>query len=209
MQYYQSTSSTELIGGNWSTDEPEWDVAKYIWTKLVITYDDESTEETEPICVSGRSGNDAVVGSLSNDNHTLTCDVLGNPITLAGATTTMSVFEGLTDTSDTWNFAISKNNCDGTLTNNNRTFTLTTMSSDNAYVEFTASKSGFSSIIKRFTISKSKAGAVGEDATAYWLIADTTIIRKILMIVYPLLLLHLLVEARQEMKILLIIQVDL
>lgn len=178
MQYYQSTSSTELIGGNWSTDEPEWDAAKYIWTKLVITYDDESTEETEPICVSGRSGNDAVVGSLSNDNHTLTCDVLGNPITLAGATTTMSVFEGLTDASDTWNFAISKNNCDGTLTNNNRTFTLTTMSSDNAYVEFTATKSGFSSIIKRFTISKSKAGAVGEDATAYWLITDTTIIRK-------------------------------
>lgn len=53
--YYESTSGTELIGGIWSTMSPMWTADKYVWRRDLISYDDDSTMWTEPICVSGTS----------------------------------------------------------------------------------------------------------------------------------------------------------
>ena len=59
-KYYLSTSTTELIGGNWldtlpSTDEQE---GKYLWYKMVTIYSDPNKEpkETDPICIAAQSG---------------------------------------------------------------------------------------------------------------------------------------------------------
>ena len=38
-QYYQSTSKTELKGGEWLDSEPTWVKNKYIWTRNKITWD--------------------------------------------------------------------------------------------------------------------------------------------------------------------------
>lgn len=62
-QYYLSTSQTSLTGGSWSATPPTWEKGKYIWTRSVITYTDNSTTTTDPISVTGGkgpSGNDGV-----------------------------------------------------------------------------------------------------------------------------------------------------
>lgn len=54
--YYQSTSATELTGGDWQATAPTWTAGKYIWQKNIITYQDGSTKETTPVCVQGEQG---------------------------------------------------------------------------------------------------------------------------------------------------------
>mgnify|MGYP000286813781 FL=1 len=56
-QYYKSTSATALSGGAWSTTYPGWENGKYIWTRSVITYTDNNTATTAPVCVTGTKGN--------------------------------------------------------------------------------------------------------------------------------------------------------
>lgn len=60
--YYSSTSATELAGGEWSETYPGWESGKYIWTKSIIIYTDNTTKETTPICVSGADGKDGANG---------------------------------------------------------------------------------------------------------------------------------------------------
>ena len=55
-QYYLSTSQTSLTGGSWNTTPPTWEKGKYIWTRSVITYTDDSTTTTDPISVTGGAG---------------------------------------------------------------------------------------------------------------------------------------------------------
>ncbi|MCS2300934.1 hypothetical protein [Bacteroides ovatus] len=62
-QYYLSTSQTSLTGGSWNTTPPTWQDGKYIWTRVVITYTNNTYTETDPVCVTGGkgpSGNDGV-----------------------------------------------------------------------------------------------------------------------------------------------------
>ena len=62
-QYYQSTSSTTQTGGSWSTTVPTWVNGRYIWTRSIITYTDNSTKTTDPICVTGAKGATGASGS--------------------------------------------------------------------------------------------------------------------------------------------------
>lgn len=56
-QYYQSTSSTSLAGGSWVNDKaPAWKSGYYVWTRSVITYTDNTSKTTDPVCVSGSKG---------------------------------------------------------------------------------------------------------------------------------------------------------
>lgn len=54
--YYLSTSSTELIGGSWSTERPTWVDGKYIWSKQKTTLSNGSSSETDPVCITGGTG---------------------------------------------------------------------------------------------------------------------------------------------------------
>lgn len=62
VQYYQSTSATELIGGSWSTDRPTWVDGKYIWSKQVTILSNGDSSETEPVCITGGTGNTGSTG---------------------------------------------------------------------------------------------------------------------------------------------------
>ena len=61
-QYYKSTSATSLSGGSWSTTYPGWEDGKYIWTRSVITYTNNSTTTTDPVCVTGQKGDTGATG---------------------------------------------------------------------------------------------------------------------------------------------------
>lgn len=58
-QYYLSTSNTDTVGGDWVDIAPPWQLGTYMWTRSVITYDDDSTYATEGLCVSSW---DSVIG---------------------------------------------------------------------------------------------------------------------------------------------------
>lgn len=85
--YYSSTSSSELSGGEWSTDRPVWENGKYIWSKTITTYSDGSTSETKPICVTGFQGMTGEDGSsqylcikYSNDGRTFSGNIVSADI---------------------------------------------------------------------------------------------------------------------------------
>lgn len=61
-QYYKSTSATAMSGGSWSTTYPGWENSKYIWTRSVITYTDNTTSTTAAVCVTGARGDKGATG---------------------------------------------------------------------------------------------------------------------------------------------------
>jgi hypothetical protein len=61
--YYMSTSATSLSGGSWQTTSPEWVNGKYMWSKTKVTYTDETTKETAPVCITGAKGNTGATGN--------------------------------------------------------------------------------------------------------------------------------------------------
>lgn len=48
-QYYLSTSETSLTGGSWSTTAPTWQDGYYLWTRLITTYSDNTSSDSDPV----------------------------------------------------------------------------------------------------------------------------------------------------------------
>ena len=48
-QYYLSTSATSQTDGSWNTTMPTWSAGHYIWTRLYITWSDNTTSYTTPV----------------------------------------------------------------------------------------------------------------------------------------------------------------
>ena len=67
VMYYQSTSSTSLAGGSWLTAAPAWVNGRFFWEKTVVTYSDGSTEESNPVCITGQQGQTGAAGSPGAD----------------------------------------------------------------------------------------------------------------------------------------------
>ncbi|MES9681803.1 hypothetical protein ABWK22_02560 [Gottfriedia acidiceleris] len=123
---------------------------------------------------NGATGQSAVTAVLSNETHTVPTDEAGNNPSLGGALTTMSVFVGSTDDSANW--TVAKSNETGmTGTLSGKTYTVTGITANNAYVDLTASKSGQPSITKRFVVVKNKQGI---SSVNYAMNVDAKIIQK-------------------------------
>lgn len=65
-QYYKSTSATTMSGGSWSTTYPGWENGKYIWTRSVITYTDNTSSTTTAACVTGTKGDKGDKGATGH-----------------------------------------------------------------------------------------------------------------------------------------------
>ena len=63
VQYYKSTSASSLTGGSWSSTNPGWESGKYIWSKTIVTYTDDSTYESIPVCITGAKGQTGGTGA--------------------------------------------------------------------------------------------------------------------------------------------------
>lgn len=63
-EYYLSTSSNSLVGGSWSTTPPTWQNGKYLWSKTKVTYTDDSTWESDPVCITGSQGQTGLPGAM-------------------------------------------------------------------------------------------------------------------------------------------------
>ena len=69
-QYYKSASATSLSGGSWSATYPGWENGKYIWTRSIITYTDNSTTTTTAVCVTGQKGDTGATGAKGDKGDT-------------------------------------------------------------------------------------------------------------------------------------------
>lgn len=73
-EFYQSTSPTSLVGGSWSTEQPEWTEGTYIWRRTAITYGDGSSEYTPSqngVCITGNTGASGEDGADGKDGQML------------------------------------------------------------------------------------------------------------------------------------------
>ena len=70
-QYYQSTSATALSGGSWQNSPPSWIDGRYIWTRSVITYTDNTTTTTDPVNSTGQRGQKGEDGNDGNDGRSI------------------------------------------------------------------------------------------------------------------------------------------
>lgn len=64
-QYYLSTSQQTLINGEWLDSAPVWTSGKFIWTRTVFSYNNNTETTTDPICVTGKDGADGLNGGVS------------------------------------------------------------------------------------------------------------------------------------------------
>jgi len=107
-------------------------------------------------------GSDAVTAILSNEAHTIPADAAGGSLNLTGASTTMSVLIGATDDSTNWTYATSASSGVTISGTNTRNVAITALTVDVGTVTITASKSGYASIAKIFTVTKSRQGITGD-----------------------------------------------
>lgn len=67
VEYYKSTSATELIGGSWNATAPAWENGTYIWSRTKTTSANGSSSCSEPVCITGNTGAAGKDGSNGKD----------------------------------------------------------------------------------------------------------------------------------------------
>jgi hypothetical protein len=165
-EYYLASSASSGVTtatAGWVTTVPTITTTnKYLWNYEKITYTDSSTTNTSPVIIgvygdTGGPGSDSITGVLSNESSLIPTDSIGNNGNYTGATTTMSIFKGTVDDSTNW--AVSAAASSGVVGSlSGKTYTVVGMTVDSGYIDLTATRSGYSSITKRYNISKSKKG---------------------------------------------------
>lgn len=157
-----TTSTNYIVGDIVLKDGYGWScVASHTSSATITppTYPTTSNAYWAIYAVKGDNGSNAIIGVLSNEAHTIPTDSNGDNGNYNGASTTLTIYNGTADDSNNWLVTVSTSNVTGTLAG--KTYTVTSMAADTGYVDLTASRLGFSTIVKRFTLTKSKAGVAG------------------------------------------------
>ena len=69
-QFYLSSSPTALSGGTWSATPPTWQNGKYIWRRMLVTYQNGSTAylpSANGVCITGNTGAQGPQGTPGAD----------------------------------------------------------------------------------------------------------------------------------------------
>jgi len=103
--------------------------------------------------------NDSPIAMLSQDRCSLPADASGNVTTFSGAVSTLSVLISGIDDSANWTVTVAVSGLSGSLSG--KTYTVTSMTSDSGYVDFTAKRPGYADLIKRFHVAKVRQGTQG------------------------------------------------
>lgn len=121
---------------------------------------------------NGSNGADAIVSDLTNDSHTLPATAAGVVTSYDGAATAMVVYRGTTVDTSNWSFSRADGpNVTSTIAGNVVTITSLDAAADSGYVDITATRSGFPTQTKRFTLAKSRSSAGAAGVLAGWFVA--------------------------------------
>lgn len=63
VEYYKSTSPTQLAGGKWQTATPTWAEGSYIWSRTKSTTKGGTVAYSTPVCITGSTGASGANGS--------------------------------------------------------------------------------------------------------------------------------------------------
>jgi len=117
----------------------------------------------------GGNGAAGITALLTNETVALPASSAGAVSSLTTAVCTMKVYRGTVDDTDNWSFSFSpaSNAANVAYTTDKSTVTVTGMGAgvDAAFIDIKASRDGAAPIRKRFSLTKSKAGAKGEEGT--------------------------------------------
>lgn len=123
----------------------------------------------------GAAGASTYTCILSNDVQSVPCASNGTlySSSLNGCDTVITILKGGNADTSNWNItATPSSGITGTFDNKTFKYTVTGITVDSGYVEFTATRSGYATITKRFTINKDRSGAAGKDAVIYQINPD-------------------------------------
>ena len=114
----------------------------------------------------GNDGSDSVILVLSNESQTVAADSEGNPESLIGASSNITVYQGITVQTGNWSISKSDFQVISSLDLSNPALPVISIvdfpeTYDAGYVDITATRSGFPTQTKRFSLSKSKEGQAG------------------------------------------------
>ena len=69
--YAQGSSSSTAPEDSWSADAPDWQEGMFMWQKTVTTYANGTTEESDPTCLTGASGEAATTLRIDSSRGTV------------------------------------------------------------------------------------------------------------------------------------------
>lgn len=125
-----------------------------------VTYQDDTS------IVKLHAGASAITALLTNETVTLPANSDGTVISLVGAETLMKIYVGAVEQTDSWTYTKVDSSGLTTILAGNK-IAIATLTTDSAYCDITATRTGFPVVVKRFSVSKSKSGIDGSGATAF------------------------------------------
>jgi hypothetical protein len=117
---------------------------------------------------------------LSNENHYVPCDANGNVTTFNGAETIVTIYEGGTNVTSAWTITPhAGNGLTGSFNSTTLTYTPTALTTDTSYCDFQCVRTSDNvTITRRYNITKTRAGADGDNAVVYTLNVDAPVLNQ-------------------------------
>ena len=164
-----SGNARYITGEEWNKD----------WNRLIVSVSlagfTDSTTIAKVQDGSGKDGQNAIVGLLTNEAITLSADENGNIPDFSTATGEFQIYDGLTKVTEGVSFAISGQvGASGTI-NQNGVYNVTAMTADTATIEFKATYKG-TEIVKKLSMAKSRKGQPGKNANLLYLSVSNNVI---------------------------------
>jgi len=126
--------------------------------------------------LQGGRGIDPVIATLTSNSHVIPTNADGSAGTYAGASTTIAVYEGNNDVTGLWDCAVTKTNVACQELPTSKTQTVTDLWDYGGYIDFVMTRQGYSSVSRRFTISRAPKGSDGVPTTSHWIRRSTSVI---------------------------------
>lgn len=164
-----SGNARYITGEEWNKD----------WNRLIVSVSlagfTDSTTIAKVQDGSGKDGQNAIVGLLTNEAITLSADENGNIPDFSTATGEFQIYDGLAKVTEGVSFAISGQvGASGTI-NQNGVYNVTAMTADTAMIEFKATYKG-TEIVKKLSLAKSRKGQPGKNANLLYLSVSNNVI---------------------------------
>lgn len=164
-----SGNARYITGEEWNKD----------WNRLIVSVSlagfTDSTTIAKVQDGSGKDGQNAIVGLLTNEAITLSADENGNIPNFSTATGEFQIYDGLVKVTEGVSFAISGQvGASGTI-NQNGVYNVTAMTADTATIEFKSTYKG-TEIVKKLSLAKSRKGQPGKNANLLYLSVSNNVI---------------------------------
>ena len=164
-----SGNARYITGEEWNKD----------WNRLIVSVSlagfTDSTTIAKVQDGSGKDGQNAIVGLLTNEAITLSADENGNIPDFSTATGEFQIYDGLTKVTEGVSFAISGQVGASCTINQNGVYNVTAMTADTATIEFKATYKG-TEIVKKLSLAKSRKGQPGKNANLLYLSVSNNVI---------------------------------